>query len=36
VEKIVEVEFLPEEKAAFDKSCDAVKKLIADFKALGV
>jgi malate dehydrogenase len=36
VEKIIEVQFLPEEKAAFDKSCDAVKKLIADFKALGV
>ncbi|MGX9966858.1 malate dehydrogenase [Roseomonas sp. F4] len=36
VEKIMEVEFTAEEKAAFDKSCDAVKKLIADFKALGV
>ena len=36
VEKIIEVEFLPEEKAAFDKSCDAVKKLIEDFKKLGV
>ncbi|UPY36577.1 malate dehydrogenase [Sediminicoccus sp. KRV36] len=36
VEKIVEVEFLPEEKAAFAKSCDAVKKLVEDFKALGV
>ncbi|MXP65423.1 malate dehydrogenase [Roseomonas sp. M0104] len=36
VEKIVEVQFTPEEKAAFDKSCDAVKKLIADFKKLGV
>ncbi|MGK7870702.1 malate dehydrogenase [Falsiroseomonas sp. E2-1-a20] len=36
VERIMEVQFTPEEKAAFDKSCDAVKKLIADFKALGV
>ncbi|ONG52483.1 malate dehydrogenase [Pseudoroseomonas deserti] len=36
VEKIVEVQFTPEEKANFDKSCDAVKKLIADFKKLGV
>ncbi len=36
VEKIVEVEFLPEEKVAFAKSCDAVKKLVEDFKALGV
>ncbi|WP_206935635.1 malate dehydrogenase [Roseococcus thiosulfatophilus] len=36
VEKIVEVQFTPEEKAAFEKSCDAVKKLIEDFKKLGV
>ena len=36
VEKIVEVEFLPAEKAMFDKSCDAVKELIAAFKKLGV
>ncbi|MFC4166796.1 malate dehydrogenase [Teichococcus aestuarii] len=36
VEKIVEVQFTDAEKAAFDKSCDAVKKLIADFKKLGV
>ena len=36
VEKIMEVEFTAEEKAAFDKSCDAVKKLIEDFKKLGV
>jgi malate dehydrogenase len=36
VERIVEVQFTPEEKAAFDKSCDAVKKLIEDFKRLGV
>jgi len=35
-ERIVEVQFTPEEKAAFDKSCDAVKKLIEDFKKLGV
>jgi malate dehydrogenase len=36
VERIVEVQFTPAEKQAFDASCDAVKKLIADFKALGV
>jgi malate dehydrogenase len=36
VEKIIEVQFQPEEKAAFDKSCDAVKKLIEDFRKLGV
>ena len=36
VEKIVEVQFTPAEKAAFDKSCDAVKKLIEDFRKLGV
>ncbi|WP_431272079.1 malate dehydrogenase [Dankookia sp. P2] len=36
VEKIVEVQFTPEEKKAFDASCDAVKKLIEDFKKLGV
>jgi len=36
VEKIVEVQFTPEEKALFDKSCDAVKKLVEDFKKLGV
>ncbi|SDB73419.1 malate dehydrogenase [Belnapia rosea] len=36
VERIVEVQFTPEEKTAFDKSCDAVKKLIEDFKKLGV
>lgn len=36
VEKIVEVQFTEAEKAAFDKSCDSVKKLIADFKKLGV
>ena len=36
VEKIIEVEFTASEKAAFDKSCDAVKGLIEDFKKLGV
>ena len=36
VERIVEVQFTPEEKAAFEKSCDAVKKLIEDFRKLGV
>ena len=36
VERILEVQFTPEERAAFDKSCGAVKKLIEDFKALGV
>ena len=36
VERIVEVEFTDAEKAAFDKSCDAVRKLVEDFKKLGV
>jgi malate dehydrogenase len=36
VERIVEVQFTDAEKAAFEKSCDAVKKLIEDFKKLGV
>ncbi len=36
VEKIIEVEFLPEEKAMFDKSCNAVKDLVEAFKKLGV
>ena len=36
VERIVEVQFTPEEKSAFDKSCDAVRKLIEDFKKLDV
>jgi malate dehydrogenase len=36
VERIVEVQFTPEEKAAFEKSCDSVRKLIEDFKKLGV
>ena len=36
VEKIIEVAFEPDEKAAFDKSCNAVKDLIEAFKKLGV
>jgi malate dehydrogenase len=36
VERIIEVEFLPEEKAAFEKSSNAVKALVEDFKKLGV
>jgi malate dehydrogenase len=36
VEKIIEVALLPDEKAAFDKSCNAVKDLIEAFKKLGV
>jgi len=36
VERIVEVQFTAEEKVAFGKSCDAVKKLIEDFRKLGV
>ncbi len=36
VERIVEVDLLPDERAAFDKSCGAVKKLIEDFSKLGV
>ncbi len=36
VERIVEVQFTESEKAAFDKSCDAVRKLVEDFKKLGV
>ncbi len=36
VERIVEVDFTAEERAAFDKSCAAVHKLIEDFKQLGV
>jgi malate dehydrogenase len=36
VERIVEVSFTPEEQKAFDASCAAVKKLLADFRALGV
>ncbi len=34
-ERVMEVSFTPEEKAAFDRSCDAVKKLLADFRAIG-
>lgn len=36
VERIVEVKFTDAEKVAFDKSCDAVKKLVEDFRKLGV
>ena len=36
VEKIVEVQFTPEEQAAFDKSCAAVRDLIEAFNKLGV
>jgi malate dehydrogenase len=36
VERIVEVKFTPEEKAAFDKSVGAVRDLIEAFKKLGV
>ncbi len=36
VEKIVEVQLTPEERAEFDKSCAAVKNLIDDFKKLAV
>ena len=36
VERIVEIKLLPDEQAAFDKSCDAVRKLIEDFKKLDV
>ena len=36
VEKVIEVQFEPAEKAMFDKSCDAVKALVEDFKKLGV
>jgi malate dehydrogenase len=36
VERIVEINMNATEKAAFDKSCDAVKGLIEDFKKLGV
>jgi malate dehydrogenase len=35
-ERIMEVQFTEAEQAAFDKSCDAVKKLIEDFRKLGV
>lgn len=36
VEKIVEVQLAPDEQAAFDKSCVAVRDLIEAFKKLGV
>ncbi len=36
VERIVEITLEAGEKAAFDKSCDAVRKLIEDFKKLEV
>ena len=36
VERIVEIPLLPDEKAAFDKSCGAVRDLIEAFRKLGV
>jgi len=36
IEKIVEIELNETEQAAFDKSCGAVRALIADFNKLGV
>ncbi len=36
VERILEVQFEPPERVAFEKSCDAVRKLIEEFKKLGV
>jgi malate dehydrogenase len=36
IERIVEIHLEPAEKAAFDKSCTAVKDLIEAFKKLGV
>ena len=36
VERIVEIKLEAAEQAAFDKSCDAVRKLIEDFKKLDV
>ena len=36
VERIVEIKLEPAEQAMFDKSCDAVRKLIEDFKTLDV
>ncbi len=35
-ERIVEVRFTPAEQEAFDRSCAAVRKLVEDFKTLGV
>ena len=34
VERIVEIKLTHDEKASFDKSCDAVRKLIEDFRKL--
>ncbi len=36
VERIVQVEFTDTERAAFEASCGAVRKLVEDFKKLGV
>ena len=36
IERIVEIQFTPEEKAAFEKSCAAVRDLNEAFKKLGV
>ena len=36
VERIIEIKLHPAEQAAFDKSCDAVRKLIEDFKKLPI
>ena len=35
VERIIEVKLEPQEQAAFDASCNAVKKLLADFRKIG-
>ena len=35
-ERVVEVSLTPDEQDAFDRSCAAVKKLVEDFKKLGV
>ena len=34
-ERVLEVAFTPDEQAAFEKSCNAVKKLLAEFRAIG-
>jgi malate dehydrogenase len=36
VERVVEIKLQPAEQEAFDKSCEAVRKLIEDFKKLDV
>jgi malate dehydrogenase len=36
VERVVEIKLNEAEQAAFDKSCDAVRKLIEDFKKLPI